>query len=197
MKKMVLEKEYMAALAAGVDALKKGGLVVFPTDTVYGLGCDASNEKAIAKIYSIKGREERKPLAVIMGNFGMIDEWCDLSEKQASQIMGMLPGPYTFIVNLRKGKTLAGLSGKIGIRVPEHMFVRKLAQHLGFPIAATSANLSGETDAFRLKDVDTGMMEAADLAIDGGETMHRKSSTVVDLVDRKILRKGAGKFEFK
>ncbi len=198
-------EEYEKALSRGLAALKKGGVLVFPTDTVYGLGGDARKIEVIEKIYKMKGRERGKPLAVIMSGFRMIDEWCDLDHEQADVIMQHLPGPYTFIVRLREGKTLAGITGtrnpepgtgRIGVRVPNHFFLRKLVLSFGAPIAATSANISGRGDASSFGEVEKALLKKVALAIDGGKTALGEASTVVDLVEKKILRNGAGEFKF-
>lgn len=189
-------EEYTKAHSEGVRILKKGGIIVFPTDTVYGMGGDATNEKVAERIYEIKQREG-KPLAVIMSGLDMIMKWCELYEESGKIIMEYLPGPYTFILKLKKGKTLACQKEKIGVRVPNHFFLRKLVENFGKPIIATSANISGEKDAICFEEIDKRILKAMDLGIDGGKTVLEQASTVVDLVDRKILRKGAGEFAFK
>lgn len=192
-----LEKEYNKAMDSALSVLNKGGVLIFPTDTVYGMGCDAQKKQAIERIYKIKKRDGRKPLAVIMANLEMVKEWCQASDDDVQTLIEHLPGPYTFILKLREGKELAGLKGKIGVRVPNYSFVRKLADNFNKPIAATSANLSGGKDTWKLSDIDRKVLSECDIAIDGGETQLKGVSTVVDLVDKKILREGAGEFEFK
>lgn len=192
-----LENDYAKALSEGLRILKKGGILVFPTDTVYGIGGDATNKKVIEKICKIKGRDGKKPLAVVMSGLPMIMEWCTVYEEGGKIMMETLPGPYTYILNLKKGKTLAGHMEKIGVRAPNHAFLRKLVENFGSPVVATSANLSGDAEAVRFAEVDKKILKAADLCIDGGETALKQPSTIVDLVERKILRKGAGEFEFK
>ncbi|VVB97935.1 Threonylcarbamoyl-AMP synthase [uncultured archaeon] len=192
-----LEKEYPRALAEGPAVLKKGGIIVFPTDTVYGLGGDARSPEVLGKIYKIKERERGKPLAVVMSGLGMIREWCEVYEEGGNIMREHLPGPYTFILKLKEGKPLAGQKDKIGVRIPNHFFLRRLVLEFGAPVIATSANISGKKDPVRFSEVDAGIIAAADLAINGGETALRQPSTVVDLVERRILRKGAGEFEFK
>lgn len=192
-----LEKEYQKALAEGLRVLRSGGLLVFPTDTVYGMGGDARSAEVLEKVYEMKGRDRGKPLTVVMSGLPMTREWCNVYEEGGKIMMETLPGPYTYILNLKQGKTLAGQAEKIGVRVPHHFFLRKLVHEFGAPIIATSANLSGKKDPVKFGDLDAGIIKAADLVIDGGATALRQSSTVVDLVERKILRKGAGEFEFK
>lgn len=192
-----LEKGYQKGLEEGLRVLKKGGVLVFPTDTVYGIGGDATNRETVEKIYRIKERDRGKPLAVVMSGLEMIMEWCDVYEEGGNIMMERLPGPYTFILKLKKGKILAGQAEKIGVRVPNHFFLRKLVLDFGAPIIATSANLSGKKDAAGFGEIEKGVVRKADLAIDGGKAALGQPSTVVDLVERKILRNGAGEFEFK
>ncbi len=192
-----IEKDYAKALSESTRVLKKGGMIVFPTDTVYGLGGNATDPRVVEKIYELKNREAKKPLAVIMDGLEMMMEWCEIYEEDAKTLMEYLPGPYTFILKLKEGKTLAGQKEKIGVRVPNNFFVRKLVENFGKPVIATSANLSGRKDAVRLGDIEKNIIKKTDLALDGGETTLKKPSTVVDLVERKIVRKGSGEFEFK
>jgi L-threonylcarbamoyladenylate synthase len=191
-----LHSEYDRALDKTVSALKGGNLAIFPTDTVYGIGADCASESAMRKLYAAKKRDEKKPVAVLMASLGMIREWCDISHYQSLMLMEHLPGPYTFILKLREGKSIMGLEGKIGVRVPLHSFAKLLPSRLGSPVAATSANLSGGADPTDFKLINREILSSAEVAIDGGACAHKKPSTVVDLVDKKILRQGAGKFEF-
>lgn len=189
---IIIQNGYTRALLKGTEVLKNKGILIFPTDTVYGIGCDARNEKTIAKIYLMKKREEKKPFAVIMNGLSMIKEWCELSEKDEKIIIEYLPGPYTFILKLKKGKKLTDQTEKIGVRVPQHIFMRKLIERFGMPIAATSANISGNKDAIKFEEIEKELIEAVDLAINGGKTLFGQSSTIIDLVEKKVLRKGAG-----
>lgn len=193
---LILEKEYNKALEEGLHILKKGELFVFPTDTVYGIGCDATNENAMEKIYELKGRGKDKPLSVVMSGLDMIKKWCKISEEEEKILIDHLPGPYTFILKLKKEKILAGQTEKIGVRVPNNFFLCKLVRNFGKPITATSANLSGKKDATKFSEVEQTIIEKTALVIDGGETLYKQPSTIVDLSERKILRKGAIEFNF-
>ncbi|MDD5337764.1 MAG: L-threonylcarbamoyladenylate synthase [Candidatus ainarchaeum sp.] len=195
-KKIVLESDYPKALARGLEVLRKGGVLVFPTDTVYGLGGDATKPDVLERIYSLKGRDRGKPFAVVMSGLEMMREWCEIPSDAVFALSELLPGPYTFIFRLKKGKKLAGQDERIGVRIPHHFFLRKLVLDFGTPVIATSANASGGKDPISMKEVGQKMLKAADLCIDGGETAEKQPSTVVDWVERKVLRKGAGKFEF-
>ena len=196
-KLVVLENEYNEALRRGLETLRSGNLLIFPTDTVYGLGGDATNPEVLEKIYSLKGRDRGKPLAVVMSGLEMLEEWCEIPPDAAFALPELLPGPYTLIFKLRKGKRLAGQAEKIGVRVPNHFFLRKLVLEFGSPIIATSANLSGGKDPISVKEIDAKILRSSGLCIDGGETAEKKPSTIIDWAERKVLRRGAGKFEFK
>lgn len=189
-------EDYEKTRALGLRALREGKLLIFPTDTVYGIGGDATSAKVVEKVCAAKGRERKKPLAVVMSGLGMIREWCEVHEDEYKALMENLPGPYTFILKLKEGSGLAEQKGKIGVRVPNYFFLTKLVHDFGKPVIATSANRSGGKDPRNVKKIDARLLKAAALVIDGGETALKQPSTVVDLVERKILRKGAGKFKF-
>ena len=198
-KTLSLSKNYDAALAEAARILKQGGILVYPTDTLYGLGCNAEDKHAVERIYSLKGREKGKPLSMLVSDYAMLLEYCTVSSAQERILHALLPGPYTFILPLRK-PIAAATGATVGIRVPEHMFMRQVSKELQMPIVSTSANLSGEKDAVLLADVDKAVSSKADLLIDGGKCLYAKGSTVIDLMNMKILRKGAvrkgDKFEF-
>jgi L-threonylcarbamoyladenylate synthase len=185
-----LANNYDEALAEAKRILKAGGTLVYPTDTLYGLGCNALSEKAVGKIYALKGREEGKPLSIIVSDHAMLLEYCTVSSAQEKILHALLPGPYTFILPLRK-KLPVSATMEIGIRVPEHMFMRQVSKELGIPVVSTSANVSGDKDAASLSSVSAGVSSRADLLIDGGKCQYGTGSTVIDLIGMKVLRKGA------
>lgn len=170
--------------------LLSDGILVYPTDTLYGIGCNALSEKAVEKVYAMKKREEAKPLSVIMANFPMIRQYCKLSPKQATILLSLLPGPYTFILPLKKPMP-ASKTMEIGIRVPEHVFISQISGELSMPIVTTSANLSGKKHAASVQELDEGISSSVGLIIDGGRCIYHEPSTVIDLVRMKVLRKGA------
>ncbi len=179
------------------DAIRSGKIMIYPTDTLYGIGGNALDANVVERIYSIKERETGKPLSVIMGNLDMIKEYCELTKEQEIILLNFLPGPYTFILKLKKGKKLAaiGKSETVGVRVPEHQFARRLSVELNVPIITTSANISGKKDTFTVKQIDKSVLNRVDVIVDTGETMHKQGSTVVNLINMKLLRKGAGEWD--
>lgn len=179
-----------------VSVIKHGGILVYPTDTLYGLGGDATRKSVVAKIYQIKKRDRGKPLSVIVANLAMIKKYCHVDREQERILRPYLPGPYTFLLRLRK-KLPVTKTKKIGVRIPDYAPIVRLCRLAGVPIITTSANISGKKDARRLSEVRPTIRRLVDLVLDGGKTKYGRGSTVVDLVDNKIVRKGAGRFETK
>ncbi|HIH19019.1 TPA: threonylcarbamoyl-AMP synthase [Candidatus Micrarchaeota archaeon] len=197
--KLSLSSDYDTAKEAAKGTVLSDGIVIYPTDTLYGLGCNALSEKAVAKVYGAKKREKAKPLSIIVADYKMLLDYCEVSSAQERILHSLLPGPYTFILKLRK-KLPASNQLSIGVRVPEHMFMRLVAAELSLPIVSTSANLSGEKEAAQASEVDPLVAREADLFVDGGKCQYAKGSTVIDLIQMKIVRLGAvrqgDRFEF-
>lgn len=185
-----LANNYDEALAEAKRILLADGTLIYPTDTLYGLGCNALSEKAVGKIYSIKGRDEGKPLSIIVSDYTMLRQYCEVSPAQERILHALLPGPYTFILPLRKSLP-SSQGATVGVRVPEHYFMRQISKELGVPVVSTSANMSGKKDAATLSGVEKAVSSRADLLIDGGRCLYGIGSSVIDLVSMKTLRKGA------
>ncbi len=188
--RLIIAEDYDTAKESAKAVISSGGVLVYPTDTLYGLGCDATSKEAVEKIYSIKKREGKKPMSMLVSGFEMIRKYCDVPPAHSKIIHELLPGPYTFILALREKLPVSGTL-QVGVRVPEHHFMRQVSRELGLPIVTTSANVSGEKDADELSGVNQEIANEADLLIDGGKCKYAQGSTVIDLVQMKILRKGA------
>ncbi|PIN84114.1 threonylcarbamoyl-AMP synthase, partial [Candidatus Micrarchaeota archaeon CG11_big_fil_rev_8_21_14_0_20_47_5] len=187
-----LRSDFEDAFLSAKKALKAGKLIIYPTDTVYGIGCDATNNEAVGKVYEAKGRGEDSPLSVVMADLKMIGEYCEVRQVDEVYMHEHLPGPYTFILKCKEGKELpVSRNGKIGVRVPDHFFCITLSRQLKVPIVSTSANLSGKPPPTCVEEIDKKIADAVSLILDGGKCKHSKPSTVVDLVESKILRAGA------
>lgn len=191
---IVLEKDYPRALEKAAQAMEEGKIFVYPTDTVYGIGGDALNGEVCARIRGIKGRDA-KPFSIIVSDFSMLRKYCEVPEDRLRYLFQYLPGPYTFLMQ-KKEEVPACPGEKMGVRVPLHSFIRKVASMTQLPIIGTSANLAGKKPPTSLRKVSRALLKKADLAIDGGETLFKKESTVVDLVDMEVRREGAGEFSF-
>ena len=177
--------------------LKKGGLVLFPTDTIYGLAADATNPKALAKLRDLKGREKKKPISVIVPNIASIETYAVLNDASRSLAERFLPGALTLVMQATKNipEELL-LNGAIGIRIPDDPFCLALARAFGKPYTATSANKSGRETPATIREVlmqfGHEVNEIA-LAIDDGDRYGKKPSTVVTTIDGVpfVLREGA------
>ena len=189
-----LQKDFTLALAKAKKALLAGELIVFPTDTVYGIGGNALDEKVVRKVRELKGRDEGKPISLIVSSLEMLEKFVEFTPAQKDKAINFLPGPYTLVLMKKNGVNLpVTQTKKVGVRVPENNFLRQLVNSLGFPITGTSANLSGEPACSSVESLPKTIKTGVKVIIDGGPCMHGKPSTVVDLVDEKILRTGAMK----
>ena len=177
--------------------LKSNGLVVFPSDTVYGLMCDAENEQAVKKLINFKNRPIGKPISVF-SNLKLIEKLVELNKDQKSIIKEILPGSFTLILPSKHkvNKLLESEVGTLGIRVPISRYIEQLVVEYGKPITATSANLSGRPPHYSIKtllnELSDKQKAQIDLIVDAGTLRRNKPSTVIDLTqsDIKVLREG-------
>jgi L-threonylcarbamoyladenylate synthase len=168
--------------------LAAGNVVIYPTDTVYGLAADATNKKAVSKVFGAKGRGKQKPVSIMFSNLAMAKKYLTISIRDAIYIR-MHNGPYTFIIPKKTKIALHnGNSREIGIRIASTAFTRALIRAAGFPITATSANRSGEEPSRSVAAAVAAVGRHCSLAIDGGMTRSRPSM-VVDLASKKVLRR--------
>lgn len=189
-----LRKSFEKALEKSVSILNKGGLIVFPTDTVYGLAAKFDEDDAIERIYKVKGRDQTKALAVLIGNADQINIISPgISESAMKLTRVFWPGALTIIVKKREDiKTPLSMDNSIGIRIPDDPFVRQLSELVG-PLATTSANRSGYPSTTRIETVLYQIGDSVDLIVNGGECEGGIPSSVVDCRgdEIRILREGA------
>jgi L-threonylcarbamoyladenylate synthase len=179
-----------------ITALKNGAVLVLPTDTVYGLICDAGNKKAVEKIYKIKKRPKNKPLPVFVKDLKMAKRYADIPKDQEKRLEFSWPGPVTFILKSKKIEArplslLVYKNGTIGMRVPKHDLLRKILEEFNGPLAQTSANISGQLATIKIKDVFAHIGGKDIIIVDSGNLPKNKPSTIIDLTKDKIkiLRK--------
>lgn len=184
---LILDSNTAMAIEEAVKFLQSGGVIIYPTDTLYGIGGDATSEAVVKKIHKIKRTSQKKPLSVMMASIDMAKEFCQIEQEQEKELM-KLPGPYTFLLKQKTKKLAASDGEKLGIRIPENEFCRMLCQRFQKPIVTTSANITKQKPPTTIEEVDKSILEAVDLAIDGGKTKHKKPSTIIDLVDGKRIR---------
>jgi tRNA threonylcarbamoyl adenosine modification protein (Sua5/YciO/YrdC/YwlC family) len=178
-----------------VDILKRGGIIAYPTDTYYGIGCDIMNKKAIQKIYRIKKRSEQKPFSFICSSLKNISDYAKVSNYSYKTMKRLLPGPYTFILNGSRmvPKIMLTRRKTAGIRVPDHPICTKLVEILGNPILNTSATGPDDTIFSNPSLLHDHFRNQLDVVIDGGIVPNQPSS-VISLIDDnpEIIRHGAG-----
>ena len=181
------------------EVLGEGGVIAYPTDTVYGFGCSLYNKKGIERIYLIKRTEKNRPFSFICADLKDISLYCKVSNFAYKTMKRLLPGPYTFILEGTKlvPKIMLTRRSTAGIRVPHNPICLAIVRELGHPIISTSAMLPGGEVLYDPGEIGSKLGKALDLVIDGGLCVSEPSS-VIDLTeDRpKVLRKGKGDVSF-
>jgi len=180
-------------ISRAAEVLTRGGTVVYPTETVYGIGASVFIPRAVERVFEIKGRPRGMPLSVAVASFEMMGEIARIDDGDLPFLRRVLPGPVTFLVE--RGPKLPDLvtagSELVGIRFPDHPMALELIALSG-PITSTSANLSGLPPPASLAELDGEIRKNVDLVLDGGRSRYGLPSTLVDLAERKVIRKGAG-----
>ncbi|KAM4657102.1 LOW QUALITY PROTEIN: threonylcarbamoyl-AMP synthase [Amazona ochrocephala] len=179
--------QWREAVSAAAGALRAGGLVAVPTDTVYGVACLAQDSGAVRSIYSLKGRNGRKPLAICVGDVERLYRYCRVNVPDAL-LRDLLPGPVTLVLQRSEelNKDLNPFTSLVGVRVPNHPFIRELARACSGPLALTSANISSQASTLTVSEFQD-LWPQLSLIIDGGPIGDvqspecRLGSTVVDL----------------
>jgi len=185
-----------AVIPAAVKIIAQGGVIAFRTDTFYGLGADPFNATAVARIKALKGREENKPILLLLADASVADRFIADRSKQFEEVARKFwPGPLTIV-----GRAVANLpseitagTGTVGVRVPADDSVRELVRQCGGALTATSANPSGREPARSAQQVIDYFGERIDLVVDGGEVTATEPSTVLDVTTSppRVLREGA------
>jgi tRNA threonylcarbamoyl adenosine modification protein (Sua5/YciO/YrdC/YwlC family) len=181
-------------IARAVEALNGGGVIAYPTDTVYGLGCDIMNKHALDRLYAIKGMDRAHPLAFVCPDLGDIARYAIVDKQVYRVLRRFLPGPYTFILQATREvpKLLQMRRKTVGIRVPACEATRALARELGRPVASTTAVRAGSEPLVDPREIDATFRGLA-LVLDGGAG-GLVPTTVIDLTTSppEIVREGAG-----
>ena len=181
-----------------LEVLRSGGVMLYPTDTLYGLGADAFSNTAVDKVYAIKERDEKKPMAMVVSDLDMAAEYVEVTEDARKLAAAFLPGPLTLVLKKKAGINTGIARGMdtIAIRMPKNVFCLELAKRFGKPFTTTSANKAGEPAQMEADEILAQLGEAAagiDMVLDSGALLNAMPSTVVDLsgLEMKILREGA------
>ena len=187
--------EALENLSAAVQVLKGGDVIVFPTETLYGLGADALNDAAVEKVFQLKGRDPRNPIPVLVADQKMLHTLVAKIPTVAQKLMDRYwPGPLTLVLPGRKNipKPLCNPTGGIAVRISSQPIAALLIKGLGRPLTATSANPSGKEPARTLQEAKTYFADWVELFVDGGTLTSKSGSTVVEVIEDnvKVVREG-------
>ena len=189
------DKDYAKLEKIG-EIIKKGGIVVFPTETVYGIGTNALNEDAVKRLYETKKRPLNKAISLLVSDTEMIEQVAkNITELEYGLIKEFFPGPLTIILNKKDivPDIVTAGGSTVGVRMPENEIAIKLIEYAGVPIAAPSANISGNPSGTELHTIMNEFKENVDYYIDGGKSKIGLASTIVQVIDgvSHILREGS------
>lgn len=176
--------------------IKQGGLVVFPTETVYGIGTNGLDEKAIRRLYEVKKRPFTKPISLLVSNIEMVEQIAkDITDIEYKIMQAFFPGPLTIILKKKKAisNMLTANSDTVGIRMPKGKVARKILEYANIPIATPSANISGKPSGTNIQSIMKDFENKVEYYVDTGESEIGTSSTIVRVVNGvpTILRQGS------
>lgn len=180
--------DHQKAVKYAVNVLEEGGVIVYPTDTLYGFGADATNDEAIDKINRIKGRSGT--MSVMAANTQMAIQWMDITGEQVEIVKPYLGGAQTLIIPVKDNIVSAKILGKdntLGIRIPDNNFCNELSFQFSKPIISTSVNRTGEQPMNDPVQIESKFSSEVNLLIDAGTLLKSKGSTIYQLKDNKII----------
>lgn len=177
-----------------ISAVKNGEMVVYPTETLYGLGANAMDEGAVKRVYMVKRRPFDMPLSVAVSDLNMLEDIAVLDDRARSLVERFMPGPLTLLVTKRDilPDILTSASVEVGVRIPDHPFALKLIERTG-PITSTSANLHSKPNPVSAQQAIDDLGEAVSYYVDCGDTVMGKPSTIIQLTEGsfEVIRPGA------
>ena len=174
--------------------INNGGTIVYPTETLYGLGANALSEISVRRVFIVKGRPHGKPIPVLVKDVEMFHQVANVTEQASKLIDRFLPGALTLVLNqkIKLPDLITADTGKVAVRISSHPFVKRLFEYISQPLTATSANISGRNNLYDIDDIIDAFRSRVDLIIDSGSLHPSKGSTVVDLTKTppSIIREG-------
>lgn len=179
-------------LERAADAIRDGELVVYPTETVYGLAADALDADAVERVFDAKARDRSNPISFAVPSVPAALEYVQTTTREREFMASFLPGPVTVLCRRRETvpDELTAGADRVGVRVPDHRLALALCERAETPITSTSANVSGRSSARRIEDLDPEIRDRAAVVLDGGETAGTES-TVVNVSTGEVHRRGA------
>ena len=181
----LVKVENKDSLKIAMKTLKKGGTIIYPTETSYGLGCDGTNPKAVRKIFRIKGRNIKKSLTYIIPSEETAKKYGIITKEDKKIIKKFMPGNITLVVKSRNKR----LGKEFAFRISGNKFAHSISKKFGKPIVATSANISGKESLYNVKEIKELFSGKVDLIIDSGDLKKKKPTTVLDLFDGINIRR--------
>ena len=171
------------------SVLNSGGIIIYPTETLYGLGALAVDEESVNNIFSIKGRIHGNPIPILVRDKEMLSEYVVVTDEANRLIEKFLPGPLTLVLKEKKNLPhfISAGTGNIAIRISRHAFVRRLFDFLSKPITSTSANISGRENLLSFDEIYETFKSKVELIVDSGNIPRSKGSTVIDLTVKPAL----------
>ncbi|MBC6477582.1 MAG: threonylcarbamoyl-AMP synthase [Hormoscilla sp. GM7CHS1pb] len=195
----ILPVDNQAAVSKAVELLKKGDVVVFPTDTIYGIGASIARESGVKKIFEVKSRSPQKPLIIYVASFEQLQQVTqEIPESTLSSLRKIWPGAMSGIFGKTEIVPSFVTSGQntVAVRIPNHQLCLELVRRVGDPLAVTSANISGMETQKTAPEVAAQLGERVPLVLDGGPNPEQQPSTLVDFTGStaRLLREGAWSF---
>lgn len=179
-------------MAQALEVLKKGGIILYPTDTIWGIGCDATNEEAVKKIYDLKQRSDSKSMLVLVGSEGELQRNVEEVPEAAWMLIETAVNPITIIYDRPKGiaRNLLAEDGSAGIRITSELFSRTLCNRLRRPIVSTSANISGKKTPVTFSEIDEDIKKGVDYIVRfrQNDISRHKSSNIIKVSDSGIIK---------
>lgn len=179
-------------IAQALEVLKKGGIILYPTDTIWGIGCDATNEEAVKKIYDLKQRSDSKSMLVLVGSEGELQRSVEEVPEAAWMLIETAVNPITIIYDRPKGiaRNLLAEDGSAGIRITSELFSRTLCNQLRRPIVSTSANISGKKTPVTFSEIDEDIKKGVDYIVRfrQNDISRHKSSNIIKVSDSGIIK---------
>ena len=163
-----MEEDLKQEIEAAVKVLKEGGVILYPTDTVWGIGCDAADREAVARVFEIKERADAKSLITLVADADMIGRYVKVIPQMAIELIEVNDKPMTIIYPGAMGlaENVVAEDGSVGIRIPQSEFCRQLCRRFGGAIVSTSANMSGEEAPATFEDINASILDAVDHIVD-------------------------------
>lgn len=173
-------------VAAAAEVVAGGGTVIYPTETCYGIGCDATDPEAVSRVYELKDRPRERKLTVIVDSVATAERYAELTGDERALVERFMPGPLTIVA--AKRETFPDLTNHdFAFRIPGNRAARTLAREAGVPVVATSANVSGNPENYRVDDIAPRLRQGVDRILDAGELARQEPSTVIGIRDGEII----------